>query len=56
MVASAFFTLSFLAGLALLSYGCWLAWHPAGYIAAGVFLILVPVLWVRGTWASSTAS
>jgi hypothetical protein len=47
-------TMSFIAGIALLAFGCWLAWHPAGFIVAGVALILLPVLRVRGRWASST--
>lgn len=28
-----------LAGLGLVSYGAWLAWHPAGYLTAGVLLL-----------------
>jgi len=39
---------SFLAGLAFVSYGAWLAWHPAGFLVAGVLLLLTPVLWARG--------
>ncbi len=31
-------TVVFLAGVLVLSYGCWLAWHPAGFMVAGVFL------------------
>lgn len=53
-MASAALTLCFLAGLALLSYGAWLAWAPAGFLVAGAVLVLLPVLWVRGRWASST--
>jgi predicted ABC-type exoprotein transport system permease subunit len=53
-MASALLTLCFLTGLALLAYGAWLAWHPAGFITAGVVLVLLPWLWVRGRWASST--
>lgn len=53
-MVSAALTLSFLVGLALLSYGAWLAWQPAGFIAAGGFLVLIPILWTRGQWASST--
>lgn len=30
--------LALLAGLGLLSYGCWLAWHPLGFIVAGVLV------------------
>jgi hypothetical protein len=54
VVANAALTLCFLAGLTLLAYGAWLAWHPAGFLTAGAALILVPVLLVRGRWASST--
>lgn len=28
-----------LAGIGLLSYGCWLVYRPSGFIAAGVVLI-----------------
>jgi hypothetical protein len=28
-----------LAGLVLVSYGAWLAWQPAGFLAAGVLLL-----------------
>lgn len=28
-----------LAGMGLLSYGAWLAWHPAGYLTAGAVLL-----------------
>ncbi|MGW7195541.1 hypothetical protein [Streptomyces chryseus] len=28
-----------LAGLGLVSYGAWLAWPPAGYLAAGALLL-----------------
>lgn len=45
---------AFIAGLCLLAFGCWLAWHPAGFIVAGVTLIVIPVVWVRGSWVSST--
>lgn len=38
----------FVAAAALISYGTWLAWHPGGYIAAGAFLMVVPVVWARG--------
>jgi hypothetical protein len=55
VVVSAALTASFVAGLALLAYGAWLAWPPAGFITAGVALILMPVLLVRGRWASSTS-
>ena len=39
----------FLAGLGLLSYGAWLAYEPAGFVTAGGLLVLVPVLYVRGS-------
>jgi hypothetical protein len=26
------------AGCGLVSYGCWLAWHPAGWIVGGLLL------------------
>jgi len=32
------------AGLLLVSFGAWLAWHPAGYMVAGV-LVLADVVW-----------
>lgn len=53
-MASAALTACFLAGLALVSYGAWLAYHPAGFVVAGVLLVLIPVLERRGRWASST--
>ena len=28
----------FVAGVALVSYGCWLVYEPSGYIAAGTLL------------------
>lgn len=39
-------------GVALLSVGAWMAWEPAGLLVAGAFLVVLPVLWVRGGWAS----
>jgi hypothetical protein len=41
-------TLAFVLGLALLSVGAWLAYEPAGFIVAGLTLIFVPLLYVRG--------
>jgi hypothetical protein len=39
-----------LAGLGALAYGCWLAWHPAGFIVPGglVFGLSVIADWRRG--------
>lgn len=45
---------SFVAGLVLVAVGAWMAWPPAGLLVAGGLLVLLPVLWVRGGWASST--
>lgn len=41
-------TAFFVAGLSAVSFGCWLAWHPAGFIVGGLFLMLLPVWYVRG--------
>ena len=41
-------TLAFLIGAALLTYGAWLIYHPAGFIVAGAVLVAVPVRWARG--------
>lgn len=35
-----------LAGLAMLAYGAWLAWPPAGWMVAGA-VVLVDVTWSR---------
>ncbi len=43
---------AFLIGIGLLAYGSWLAWHPLGFIVLGVLLIMLPILYVRGTWDS----
>ncbi len=37
----------FLLGLALLAYGAWLAYHPAGYMVAGFALLALPLRYVR---------
>ncbi len=37
-----------LAGAALLSYGAWLAWHPAGFMLGGALLLAGAVLRARG--------
>ena len=42
------------AGVACVAGGAWMAWEPAGPLVVGVALVVVPVLWVRGGWASST--
>jgi hypothetical protein len=34
-------------GIATLSYGAWLAWHPAGFIAGGA--LLVAGAWISGS-------
>ncbi len=41
-------TLAFLVGLALLAFGSWLAYEPAGFVVGGLVLVLVPVFYVRG--------
>lgn len=33
-----------LGGLAVLSYGCWLAWSPAGFIVPGLILVSLSVI------------
>lgn len=38
-----------LAGVALVSYGAWMAWHPAGFIAGGAQLIYGVIARARGT-------
>jgi hypothetical protein len=43
--------LVFLAGLALLAYGAWLAWEPAGYMTGGLVLAAGAVLYERGARA-----
>lgn len=39
---------AFLAGAALLAVGAWRVYPPAGLIVAGLLLVLVPLLYVRG--------
>ena len=34
-------------GAAILSYGAWLAWPPAGYITAGILSILGGIMAAR---------
>jgi hypothetical protein len=46
--------LLFVVGVVLLAAGAWMAWPPAGLLVAGAFLVVVPLAWVRGGWASST--
>lgn len=41
-------TVVFIAGLVLVSFGAWLVYEPAGFMAAGALLVSVSVLWVRG--------
>lgn len=43
-----------LVGILLLAAGAWMAWPPAGFLVAGAFLVLIPLAWARGGWASST--
>lgn len=47
-------TVAFLAGVAAVAYGAWLAWHPAGWLVGGVLMMAIPIVYVRGSWASST--
>lgn len=51
-MASALLTLCFFAGLALVSYGCWLAYHPSGFFIGGLLLLLASLAYARGSWAS----
>lgn len=53
-VTEALMLLMLVAGVALLAAGAWLAWPPAGLLVAGAFLVLIPIAWTRGGWASST--
>ena len=48
----AFPVLSFCVGLVLVCFGVWLVYKPAGFIAAGVVLVVVPWLHVRGETGS----
>ena len=41
--------LVFLAGLGLFAYGCWLAWHPLGFIMGGLVLTAGALFFERGT-------
>lgn len=41
-----------LSGIGLVSYGAWLAWHPAGFMVAGTLLIAVALLLARA-WTRS---
>jgi len=52
-VADTLITVCFLAGCVIASYGAWLAWRPAGYLLAGLLLMLVPVLYERGRASAS---
>ena len=36
--------LTAIAGVGLLGYGAWLAWPPAGFMAAGVMLFAVAIV------------
>lgn len=51
-MANVLLTAAFLLGFALLAYGAWLAYEPAGFLTAGLALVLLPFLYVRGGWAS----
>lgn len=42
-------------GVLCLALGAWMAWAPAGLLVAGAFLVVVPVLWVRGGWQASSS-
>ena len=44
-------TLSFIAGILLLGVGAWLAYEPAGFLVVGAALVIVPVLYARGSVA-----
>jgi hypothetical protein len=52
-VVSALLTACFLVGLGLVAYGCWLAYHPAGFVVAGAVLAAIPVFWLRGARAEA---
>lgn len=45
---------AFVTGLVLLAAGAWMAWPPAGLLLAGAVLVLVPLLWARGSDALSS--
>lgn len=51
---NALLSVVFLAGIAALSYGAWLAWRPGGFLVGGAFGVLIPVLYARGAWAASS--
>jgi hypothetical protein len=53
-VASVALSLAFLSGILLLSVGAFLAYEPAGLIVAGFFLVVVPVLYIRGGLARAS--
>jgi len=42
-------TLLELVGFALIAYGAWLAWPPAGFVVAGALLTLAAYLYDRMT-------
>lgn len=44
--------LMLLAGAGLVSYGAWLAWHPAGFLLGGLQLICGTILNARGSPAT----
>jgi hypothetical protein len=45
---STLMTIIFLAGVALVAYGAWLAWPPAGFVVAGAALAWIAVSYERG--------
>jgi hypothetical protein len=50
---AALLTVCFIAGVALLTYGAWLAWEPAGFLVCGAALILIPLRYASSSWTSS---
>jgi hypothetical protein len=53
-VTNALLTAAFLAGVAAVAYGAWLAWQPAGWLTGGVMLMLIPLVYARGSWLASS--
>jgi hypothetical protein len=50
-----FHDISVLAGLGQFSYGAWLAYHPAGFMASGAGLLLA-VLWPEDGFSGRSRS
>lgn len=46
--------ISFVAGIAALAIGAWMAWPPAGPLVLGAALVLVPIAYARGSLRESS--